>query len=78
MTSSENGTTQAKAPQQIAVWYFVAATFVFASTTLWFRGAELWMTIAIFAVGMVLVVLGGLRLGVEWKAWRAAKRPPEG
>jgi len=58
-------------PQQRAVWFFVAATFVFAMPVIVFQGAaELWVTILSLAVGMVLVVLGGRQLGREIGARR--------
>lgn len=88
MTSSERSTPPAgsassggspppaKTPPQIAVWYFVAATFVFASSTIWFPDAGLWGRLVIMALGMLLVVLGGIRLGREITAHRSATTPP--
>lgn len=62
-------------PPQYAVWFFVAATFVFAMPVILFQGsAELWVTIVSLAVGMLLVVLGGIQLGRELRARRAG--PP--
>ena len=57
-----------RATPQIAVWYFVAATFVFASTTLFFTAPDLWLRILTLAVGIVLVILGGFQLSREMKA----------
>lgn len=63
------------APPQRAVWFFVAATFVFVTPVIFFRGsAELWVTLLSLAVGMLLVVLGGIQLGREVGARRAG--PP--
>jgi hypothetical protein len=42
-------------PPQYAVWFFVAATFVFVMPVTLFRGsAELWVTIVSVSVGMLL------------------------
>lgn len=60
---------------QYAVWFFIAATFVFAMPTILFQGsAELWVAIVSLAGGMLLVVLGGIQLGREIAARRAV--PP--
>ena len=62
-------------PPQYAVWFFVVATFVFATPVIVFQGAaELWVTILSLAVGMLLVVLGGRQLGRELGVRRAG--PP--
>jgi len=53
---------------QIAVWYFVAATFVFASTTLFFDSPVLWVRIVSLVVGFVLIAAGGFQLSREMKA----------
>lgn len=62
-------------PQQVAVWYFVAATFVFASTELFFTDPEPWLRISALVFGFGLVVAGGLQLGRELRARRGKKRP---
>jgi uncharacterized protein (DUF58 family) len=55
-----------KPTPQYAVWLFVAATFVFAVPVIVFQGsAEWWVTVLSLAVGMLLVVLGGVQLGRE-------------
>jgi hypothetical protein len=60
-----------KAASQYAVWYFVAATFVFASPVILFQGSvELWVTIVTFAGGMLLIALGGFQLSREIRARR--------
>ena len=65
-------------PPQYAVWFFVAATFVFAAPVMFFQGsAALWVTIVSLVIGMLLVVLGGIHLGREVRARRAAP-PTEG
>ncbi|MGF3055588.1 hypothetical protein [Microbacterium sp. YY-01] len=51
---------------QVAVWFFVAATFVFASTSLFFPDAETWLRITTVVAGLVLVVLGGIQLSREF------------
>lgn len=62
-------------PPQYAVWFFVVATFVFATPVIVFQGAaELWVTILSLAGGMLLVVLGGIQLGREIGARHAS--PP--
>jgi hypothetical protein len=62
-------------PPQYAFWFFLAATFVFLSPTIFFRGsAAWWVTIVPLAVGMLLLVLGGIQLGREVRARRAV--PP--
>jgi hypothetical protein len=54
---------------QYAVWFFVAATFVFAMPVIVFRDSvELWMTIVSLTGGMLLVVAGGVQLGRELRA----------
>lgn len=60
MTSNSNTSTP-----QIAVWYFVGATFVFAAPALFFPEAPLWVRIACFALGVLVVVGGGLQLSRE-------------
>ncbi|WP_308798188.1 hypothetical protein [Agromyces silvae] len=64
-----------QAPAQIAVWYFVSATFAFAATSL-YPDAPMWLRIVCMVVGFVLVVLGGIRLGTEITSRRAAPGSP--
>ncbi|MGM7677979.1 hypothetical protein [Microbacterium sp. A94] len=59
---------------QVAVWYFVAATFLFASTILFFPDADVWVRIATIVVGLLIVVAGGIQLGREIKARRQESR----
>jgi len=59
---------------QIAVWYFIAATFVFASTSLFFPDADLWVRIVTIVVGLLLVIVGGFQLGRELKGGREESR----
>lgn len=54
-----------EASPQVAVWFFVAATFVFASTSLFFPSADAWLRITTLAIGFVLVILGGVQLSRE-------------
>ena len=69
----------AKAPSQVAVWFFVGATFAFSSTSLFFGAPELlWVRITMMVIGFVLVVAGGVRLGQELSApQRHRAGPPE-
>lgn len=67
--------TKTEDSPQIAVWYFVAATFVFASTELFFTDPEPWVRICALVLGFGLVVAGGFQLGKELKARRQKKRP---
>ena len=50
---------------QIAIWYFVGATFIFAAPTLFFPDADLWVRIVLFAIGFLAIVGGGIQLGRE-------------
>ena len=50
---------------QIAVWYFIGATFIFAASTLFFPDAPLWIRISCLALGFLVVVAGGFQLGRE-------------
>lgn len=59
---------------QIAVWYFVAATFIFAAPAVFFPEADLWVRIVLLAAGLVTVVGGGIQLGREITQKRP-KRP---
>jgi membrane protein implicated in regulation of membrane protease activity len=52
-------------PQQTAVWYFIAATFVLVAPMMLFPDADLWMRLIPFALGVLLLVLGGLQLKRE-------------
>jgi len=58
---------KAKPQQQVAVWYFIGATFAFASTTLFFPDPEPWLRIATLIIGFALVVAGAFQLGRELK-----------
>lgn len=67
------------APTQASVWYFVGATFAFASTSLFFSEPELlWLRIVMMVLGFGLVVAGGVLLGREMTEQCSARRgPPE-
>lgn len=45
-------TNHPESPTQIAVWYFVGATFAFSLPNLFFPDAELWTRILLFVAGM--------------------------
>ncbi|MET0297220.1 MAG: hypothetical protein ABW024_07450 [Microbacterium sp.] len=73
MTSQESPTPQ------IAIWYFVGATFVFAAPVIFFPDAGVWLRIATLALGFALIVVGGIQLGREITQRRenkAAAPPP--
>lgn len=62
-------------PPQHAVWFFIGATFVFAAPVILLPGrADPWLTIGCLTAGVVLMVLGGIRLRREIRARRP--RPP--
>lgn len=65
-------------PASVSVWYFVGATFAFASTSL-YPDSPLWLRIVTMILGFVLVVIGGYYLSRELGARRARNgtRPPE-
>ncbi len=60
---------------QVAVWYFVAATFVFAAPALLGADAAPWWRITSIVVGFVLIVAGGVQLGREMTQRRDAGAP---
>ena len=72
-------TNDAKPVPQLAIWYFVGATFVFATPVIIFQGdAHLAVTISSLVVGLALIVLGGIQLGREITQRRErANRPPQ-
>ena len=63
---------QEAAPQQVAVWYFVAATFIFAAPA-FATDVPVWVRIASLAVGLVFVAIGGRQLGREMGARKTAR-----
>ncbi|NYF16743.1 hypothetical protein HDC37_001568 [Microbacterium sp. AK009] len=63
-------TNRPESPAQIAVWYFVGATFAFSLPNLLFPDAALWMRILLFVAGMALMIAGGFRLAHEVGARR--------
>lgn len=63
-------------PPQVAVWYFVAATFIFSAPVWLLRDGGVWMPVACVAVGFVVMVLGGIEFGKELRA-RAERRGPD-
>ncbi len=60
---------------QVAVWYFVAATLIFASTELIFANPAPWLRGIILIIGFGLVVAGGVQLGKELNTRRRNDRP---
>ena len=72
--------TEDKTPvPQLAVWYFVAATFVFSGSVFVLQTDSVWLQILLFVVGLVLIVLGGIQLAREIaeRRRRADPTPPE-
>jgi len=70
--------TDKNAPSQVAVWYFVGATFAFASTLLFFTGEGLfWLRIVMLVLGLLLVVVGSFVFSREISAQKAVRRPDE-
>ncbi len=67
-------TNHPESPAQIAVWYFVGATFAFSLPNLFFPDAELWTRILLFVAGMALMIAGGFRLAQEVGARRGGSR----
>jgi hypothetical protein len=59
----------------VSVWYFIAATFAFAAPALLFSGADLWLRVVLLAVGLALMVAGGIQLRTEIAARRRADSP---
>ncbi|GAA1683210.1 hypothetical protein GCM10009807_28810 [Microbacterium lacus] len=57
----------------IAVWYFVGATFIFAAPALFMPEAEIWLRALLLAAGFVAVIAGAIQLGREIKQ-RSARR----
>ena len=68
MTKPEN-------PSQVAVWLFIAATFAFTSSSLFgLEGLWRWN---LTALGFLLIIAGGVRLGVELRGRRPTAPPEE-
>lgn len=57
--------TSRSEPQQIAVWLFVGATFLFAWPALFQTDPSLWVRIVFLAAGFLAIVAGGIQLGRE-------------
>lgn len=57
-------------PPQIAVWYFIGATFSFALPTLLFQNADPWVRMLTTVLGFVLIIVGGYQLNREMRARR--------
>lgn len=57
----------------IAVWYFVGATFIFAAPALFVPEAEIWLRVLLLAAGFVAVIAGGIQLGREIKQRSAGR-----
>jgi hypothetical protein len=66
----------ADSPSYYSVYFFVAATFAFSSTVIFFPDADPWLRYGAMALGILLVVLGAVRLGREVGFRRGAKGDP--
>lgn len=66
----------AEPPQQVAVWYFIAATFIFALPGLMFPDAAAWVRILLFVAGLLVIAAGGIQLGKEIRERRNPPPPP--
>lgn len=71
--NTSHGPTQTP---QVAVWYFIGATFAFAALALFFQHADLWVRIAFFAAGLIAIVGGGIQLGREINQRRSSRADP--
>ncbi|HIW98793.1 MAG TPA: hypothetical protein H9871_01480 [Candidatus Nesterenkonia stercoripullorum] len=58
-----------------AVRHFIGAAFAFSSTTLFFDAAPIWVAVMMTALGLCLLVTGGIRFSSEVKQRRRAKGP---
>ncbi|WP_236967688.1 hypothetical protein [Microbacterium aurantiacum] len=52
-------------PQQVAVWYFIAATFIFVMPGLMFPDAAAWVRILLFVAGLLVIAAGGIQFAKE-------------
>lgn len=59
MTSSNN------AAPQVAVWYFIGATFLFVAPILFVTDAPLWVRILSLVLGGIAMIIGGVKLARE-------------
>lgn len=55
----------AEPPQQIAVWYFIAATFIFTLPNLLYPDMPLWLRILFVVIGILIVAAGGAQFAKE-------------
>lgn len=63
----------AEPPQQVAVWYFIAATFIFTLPGLMFPDAPPWVRILLFVTGLLFIAAGGIQFAKEI---RERRNPP--
>lgn len=64
--------------QQIAVWYFVGATFAFVAPTLFFPDVPAWARIGCIVVGVVAFVAGAVQFRRERRQRRSADAAAHG
>lgn len=60
---------------QVAVWYFVGATFLLTMPMLMFPDLPLWARIGVLVAGLGLIAAGGYRLSEELKERRRDDEP---
>lgn len=70
-------TTKTKTPQT-AVWYFIGATFIFISPTLFFPDVGMWLPIASLALGLLVFTFGAFVFFRELGLTRTTSRPTAG
>ncbi|WP_156518275.1 hypothetical protein [Microbacterium aurantiacum] len=63
-------------PQQVAVWYFIAATFIFTLPGLMFPDAPAWVRILLFVTGLLVIAAGGIQFAKEIRERRNPSPPP--
>ena len=69
-------TKPSPAPPQIAVWWFVGATFIFAAPALFSFDAPVWARVVLLVAGFVAVICGGIQLGRELRQRRDSRAEP--
>lgn len=74
-TEQKNELQKKQAAPETAVWYFVGATFALTVGPMMFGGAEesTWQTVLFIALGVLLIICGGIQLGKEIRFKKEAK-----
>ena len=50
---------------QVAVWYFVGATFLFVTPILFIPDAPLWLRVVSLILGVIVMIAGGVQFARE-------------